>query len=342
MRLRATRIAIIGAGAIGSALGALLSRAGHDVTLIGRAAQVDAIRRDGLRVDGALGSFTLPIAAAPALEFRPELAFLTVKTQDALAAVQANAGLLEGVTLVTFQNGVRSDALLATAVPPQQLISAVVNIHANFLAPGAVTLIYPGPLLIGRPFAPNDEEVANLAALLRDAVPTKVSANIHGAHWLKLIVNLNNAFPALSDTTFHQIYADPVLRRLAVKTMLEGLRVAQRAGIRLQSLPDTPAALIHLVAWLPLRLAAAVAAAKARRMEARWPLLGSTLQSLKRKRPTEIDYLNGEVVRLGRELGVATPLNAALVEMVHQLEQSGRFRTLQSMGSALSAAGSGG
>jgi 2-dehydropantoate 2-reductase len=330
-----TRIAIIGAGAIGSALGALLVRAGRKLTLVGRAAHVDAIRRNGLRVEGALGSFTVPIAASEALDFRPDLAFLTVKTQDALAAVQANAALLAGIPVVTFQNGVRSDALVATVLPPRQIISAVVNIHANYLTPGAVTLIYPGPLLIGRPFGPNDAEVVTVAALLRDAVPTKVSSNIHGAHWLKLIVNLNNAFPALTNTTFHSIFSDRALRQFAV--MLEGLHVAQRAGIRLESLPDTPAALIRLIDALPLRLAAWIAAAKARRMETRWPLLGSTLQSLQRKRPTEIDYLNGEVVRLGHELGVATPLNAALVEMVHQVEQTGRFRTMTEMAAALGA-----
>jgi 2-dehydropantoate 2-reductase len=335
-----TRIAIIGAGAIGSALGALLSRAGRNVTLIGRSAHVGAIRRDGLRVDGALGSFTVPMAASEALDFRPDLAFLTVKTQDALAALQANWAFLAGVPVVTFQNGVRGDALVATIVAPQQLISAVVNIHANFLTPGAVTLIYPGPLLIGRPFGPNDAEVVALAAILRDAVPTKVSANIHGAHWLKLIVNLNNAFPAVTNATFHRIFADPGLRQLAVRVMLEGLRVAKRAGIRLESLPDTPAALIQLIEWLPLRLAAIVLAAKARRMETRWPLLGSTLQSLQRKRPTEIDYLNGEVVRLGRELEVATPLNAILVEMVHQVEQTGQFWTVATIGSAIGAAAS--
>jgi 2-dehydropantoate 2-reductase len=333
-----TRIAIIGAGAIGSALGALLSRAGRNVTLIGRSAHVGAIRRDGLRVDGALGSFTVPMAAAEALDFRPDFAFLTVKTQDALAAVQANLDFLAGVPVVTFQNGVRSDALVATVVPKQQLISAVVNIHANFLTPGTVTVLYPGPLLIGRPFGPNDAEVEALAAILRDAVPTKVSPNILGAHWLKLIVNLNNAFPALTNATFHQILTDPALRELAVKVMLEGLRVAKRAGIRLESLPDTPAMLIGLIDWLPLPLAARVVAAKARRMETRWPLLGSTLQSLRRKRPTEIDYLNGEVVRLGLELGVATPLNAAMVEMVHQVEQTGRFWTLEAIATAISTA----
>jgi 2-dehydropantoate 2-reductase len=332
-----TRIAIIGAGAIGSALGALLYRAGQNVTLIGRSAQVDAIRRDGLRVDGALGAFTVPIAAADALDFRPELAFLTVKTQDVLTAVQANQVLLTGVPLVTFQNGVHSDALVATVLPPHGLVSAVVNIHANYLTPGTVTVLYPGPLVIGRPFGPNDAGVEAIAAILRQAVPTTLSHNIRGVHWLKLIVNLNNAFPALANATFHQIYADPDLRLLAVNVMLEGLRVARRAGIRLESLPDTPAALIQLIEWLPLRLAAMVLAAKARRMETEWPLIGSTLQSLHRHRPTEIDYLNGEVVRLGLELGMATPLNAIMVEMVHEVERSERFWALDAVRAAIGA-----
>ena len=332
-----TGIAIIGAGAIGSALGALLYRAGRKVTLIGRPAQVDAIRRKGLHVDGALGAFTVPIAAAEALEFRPELALLTVKTQDVLGAVQANLAFLADVPLVTFQNGIRSDSLVAGVLPPQQLVSAVVNIHANYLTPGTVTVLYPGPLVIGRPFGMNDAEVEAIAAILRVAVPTTLSHNIRGAHWLKLIVNLNNAFPALSNVTFQQIYAYPDLRRIAVRVMLEGLRIAKRAGIRLESLPDTPAALIQSMQWLPLWLAAAVAAAKARRIETQWPLLGSTLQSLQRGRPTEIDYLNGEVVRMGRELGVATPLNAMLVEMMHQVERSGQFWALEALRDAVGA-----
>lgn len=331
-------IAIIGAGAIGSTLGALLSRAGQNVTLIGSAAQVGAIRRNGLQVDGALGAFTVRIAAAQALDFRPELAFLTVKTQDVLSAVQANQAFLGDAQLVTFQNGVRSDALVASVLPPQQLVSAVVNIHANYLTPGKVTLLYPGPLVIGRPFGPNDAAVEGIAAILRHAVPTALSDNIRGVHWLKLIVNLNNAFPALTNRTFHAVYAHPGLRQFAVRVMLEGVRVAKRAGIRLESLPDTSAVLIRLIDWLPLRLAALVAAAKARRMESRWPLIGSTLQSLQRKRPTEIDYLNGEVVRLGGKLGVATPLNAALVGMVHQVERSGEFWEPEALCAAMGAA----
>lgn len=332
-----TRIAIIGAGAIGSALGALLSRAGQDVRLIGSAAQVEAIRREGLHVDGALGAFNVRIDAAETLDFRPELAFLTVKTQDVVAAVRANLAFLGDAPLVTFQNGVQSDALVASVLPSPNIVSAVVNIHANYLTPGSVTVLYPGPLVIGRPFAPNDAGVAVIASILRTAVPTRLSDNIRGVHWLKLIVNLNNAFPALTNRSFRDIYDDPELRQLAVRVMREGVQVARRAGIRLESLPDTPAALIRLIGWLPLRLAASVAAAKARRMESRWPLLGSTLQSLRRKRPTEIDYLNGEIVRLGRELGVATPLNATLVGMVHQVERGQPFLALDALRAAMGA-----
>ena len=228
-----TGIAIIGAGAIGSTLGAFLSRAGHEVTLIGRSAHIGAIRRDGLRVDGALGTFSVPIAVAEALAFRPELACLTVKTQDVSDAVRANRAFLDGVPLVTFQNGLRSDALVAEVLPPQQIVSAVVNIHANYLTPGTVTVLYPGPLVIERPFGPNDAAVQSIAAVLRGAVPTRVSGNILGVHWLKLIVNLNNAFPALINATFQQVYANPRLRQVALQVMLEGLHVAGRAGIRL-------------------------------------------------------------------------------------------------------------
>ena len=161
--------------------------------------------------------------------------------------------------------------------------------------------------------------------LLGQATPTRISDNIRGAHWLKLITNLNNALPALIDGTFHQVYADPFLASLAIRIMREGLNASKKAGIRLESLPDVSVGLTRLVNFLPVKLAARVAAARVDRMKTPWPLLGSTLQSLRRNRPTEIDYLNGEVVELGKKTGVPTPLNAKIVELVHQVEQTGTF-----------------
>ena len=122
-----------------------------------------------------------------------------------------------------------------------------------------------------------------------------------------------------------QIYEDLYLGRLGVRLMREGMRVAARSGIRLESLPDLTVGLARLSTLLPVGLSARVAAAKVRRVEREGPILVSTLQSLRRGGATEIDYLNGEVVRQAERVGVPVPLNAAAVELVHQVERTGRF-----------------
>lgn len=319
------KIAIIGAGAVGCGLGFLLSRAGREVTLIGRADQVRAIQTDGLKVEGYAGEQTIKISAAEKLDFKPDLVLLAVKTQDVAGALRENLPWLADVPVVTLQNGVRSDDLAAELLPQDRIISAVVLLHANYLAPGSVTLMYEGGLIMGRPFGPRDFLLEQVVEILNQATPTRISDNIRGAHWLKLITNLNNALPALIDGTFHQVYADPFLASLAIRIMREGLNASKKAGIRLESLPDVSVGLTRLVNFLPVKLAARVAAARVDRMKTPWPLLGSTLQSLRRSRSTEIDYLNGEVVELGKKTGVPTPLNAKIVELVHQVEQTGTF-----------------
>ncbi len=319
------KIAVIGSGAIGSTLGALLARSGEGVSLIGRPAHVAAIRHDGLHVDGCLGEFTIQVEAAETLDFRPDLVLLTVKTQDVIAAVQDNLPYLTDVPLVTLQNGVRSDELVASLLPRDQLLSAVVRVTATYLTPGTVTILEQGMLVVGRPVGPRDTRVNEVGRALNRAIPTHVSDNIQGAHWLKLMVNLNNALPALTNRSVRQVSADPYLSRLGVGLIREGLRVTDRAGIRLESLPQMPVGLIRLVGRLPIGLAAGMFAAMARRAEANGPLLGSTLQSIRRGRPTEIDYLNGEVVQLGKQVGVPTPLNAKIVGLVHHVEETGQF-----------------
>lgn len=319
------RIAVIGAGAIGSALGALLYRAGHDIVLIARPAHVAAIRQNGLRVDGEMGDFTAPVEATESLNFRPDLALLTVKTHDVVAAVKANLAFLSDVPVVTFQNGVRGDELAAGLLSRGQILSAVVLMHVTYLTPGKVTAVYLGKLMLGRPFGPRDRQLEGVAQILNQAVPTRVTGNIQGAHWLKLIVNLNNALPAITNYTMSQVYEDECLRDLAVGLMREGLRVINRSNIRLESLPGFPVWLTKVMSWMPPGIAGRVAAMKVRRLTTQWPLLGSTLQSIQRGRPTEIDYLNGEIVELGKTYGEATPLNTKMVVLVRQVERTGQF-----------------
>jgi 2-dehydropantoate 2-reductase len=172
------RIAIIGAGAVGSALGALLHRAGQNVILIARPAHTAAIREHGLRVDGDMGDFVAPVEAAETLNFRPDLALLTVKTQDAVAAVKANQTFLNDVPVVTLQNGIRSDELVASILRREQILSAVVLMHVTYLLPGKVTMVYRGKLIFGRPFGPRDSRLEDVAHILNQAVPTHVTDNI--------------------------------------------------------------------------------------------------------------------------------------------------------------------
>jgi 2-dehydropantoate 2-reductase len=332
-----TRIAILGAGAIGSVLGACLSQSGEDVTLVGRSEHIHAIEQNGLQIDGVSGSFVARVATAEKLYFRPDFAFLTVKTQDVLPALQANQEFLGDTPLVTFQNGVRSDEMAASLFPPEQIISAVVNISASYLTPGTVTVVYPGSLVIGRPTGQLDPQLDELAALLEHVTSTRISKNIQGVHWLKLIFNLNNAFPALLDLPLHEVYADVYLRELAARVMQEGLRVVKQAGIRLESLPEASVTLFKVLGMLPPRSAGWLLASSARRIESEWSLLGSTLQSLRRGKSTEIDYLNGEIVRLGERLDRPTPFNTAIVEMVHRVEQTGKFWTVDELRAELDA-----
>lgn len=329
------RIGVIGAGAVGSVLGSLLWRAGEDVVLVGRAAHVAAIRAAGLSVEGVAGGFNATPHAEERLSSRPELALLAVKMQDVVTALRENAALLEDVPIVVLQNGLRGEEQAATVVPAKQLVSGVVALHAQYLVPGHVVLMQSEGLLIGRPDGRNDEVVERVRAVLDKAVPTSVTTNIRGARWTKLIVNLNNVLPALCDASFRQVYKDPFLRGLAVGLMREGIAVAERAGIRLEPIPGTSLPLVRLVAYLPAVLAGAVAARKAARLETRWPLKGSTWQSVARGQPTEIDYLNGEVVRLGRELSVPTPLNALVVALMQRVTAARRHLAVHDIEHAL-------
>ena len=233
-----------------------------------------------------------------------------VQSQDVQATVERNQALLRNVPVVTFQNGVRSDEIVARFLPKERIASVVVNFHASFLTPGRVTIMYAGPLMIGRPFTSIDGEVHAIAKILDDAFPTRVT----------------------------KVYHDTFLCNLAVRAMREGLKVVVRAGIKIESLPDTPVLLAHGMRLLPLQIAGRLAAAKIRRMEAQWPLIGSTLQSVLRKEPTEIDYLNGEVVRLGQQVGIATPINTTIVELVHQVEKTGKFYSPEAIREAVEAA----
>ncbi len=318
------KIAVAGAGAVGSLIGGLLSEAGEDVTLIARPDHVRAIQKKGLHIGGIPGNSVIRVSAAESLTFRPDVLLLAMKTQDLESACRQVRDLAQSSTIVTLQNGTRGDSIAAAFFPRENIISGVVMMNAQYLEPGKVTLAHAGELVIGSAFGRNNEKVREIKVLLDQAMKTEISENISGVRWSKLLLNnLGNGLEAMTGRSIRSCMHDAVIRRIGIYTLREGYHVIRQSGYRLGSLPGVPATLLKIIASAP----DFVAGFFLKRSMGHLKTLSSTLQSLKRGRPTEIDYLNGEIVRLGRQTGIPTPLNSAVTDIVKDIEKTGRFYT---------------
>jgi 2-dehydropantoate 2-reductase len=325
------KIAVIGAGAVGSVIGGLLSKDGEDVTLIGRKPHVDAINQNGLILEEASGESIIRVKAAENLDFKPDLALLTVKTQDVESSVKKAQSYLSGVPVVTVQNGVQSDDLVAGVLGRENVISGVIASNNEFLEPGKVW--YSNPfgkisMLIGEPFGTKGNRLQNLSTLLNKAVPTGITENIRGAHWTKLMWNLQTAIPAITGLSYQGSWQYPQVRELSVKLVKEGLKVIKKAGIKTEDVPGFPLKPLETISSLLLK--------RMSKSLGKVPVLGSTLQSIRRGSTTEVDYLNGEIVNLGKKMGIPTPANSLMVELVHQIETTKKFMTVDEFTKKLS------
>jgi 2-dehydropantoate 2-reductase len=327
------KIAVIGAGAIGSVVGGLLSKAGEDVTLIGRKPHVDAINQNGLVLDGPSGKMVIRIKAAENLDFKPDLALLTVKSQGVESSVKKVQPFLSGTLVVTMQNGVQSDDLVAGVLGKENIISSVVTFNGEFLEPGKAlysSLFSKTVLLIGEPFGAKGNRLQSLSALFNKALPTDISEDIRGAHWTKLLWNLITAVPAVTGLSYQECNHYPQIRELNINLMKEGLKVTKIAGIKTSPVPGFPLSLLETMAKMPLPESSSIMK-NIIESGGELPVLGSTLQSIKRGKSTEVDYLNGEIVNLGKKKGIPTPVNSLIVGLVHQVETIGKFLTVDEL-----------
>lgn len=295
------KVAVMGAGAVGCYYGGMLARAGHEVVLIGRPAHVEAIRRDGLRLETRsfdeqlrqVQASTEPAAAAGA-----ELLLFCVKSTDTeAAAAQLRPFLAPGGLLLSLQNGVDNAERLRAALPGQPVSAAVVYVATEMAGPGHLKHHGRGELVV-EPLA------AGVAPLLAAAgVPTEVSPNVRGALWAKLILNCAyNALSALARLPYGELVQRAGVDEVMQDLVAECLAVARAEGVEV---PGEPLAAVRGLA---------------RTMPGQY---SSTAQDLMRGKPSEIDHLNGLVVRRGAVLGVPTPANRALHTLVKLVEAGG-------------------
>lgn len=321
------RIGVVGAGAVGGAVAALLARAGHEVEVTARGEHLAALQAGGLVLRGGWGDFTAEVTASDLLTRGPELAIVATKAQDAVAAIRENIAMLRGVPVVLIQNGLDGLEAARAAAPRSDFIGGLAMFASSYLSPGVITITTTGPIYLGGDAEEGDVPARYAETVLSPAIDVRVVPNFRGAQWTKLVVNMVNALPAITGLSAQDVIGDRRLRRIFTASLRETVRIGLASGVRFESLQGLSHGRLRLVARMPLWIGQVVPLLMRIRL-GKVPNPGSTLQSIRRGQPTEIDHLNGAVVRAGAAIGREAPVNAMLVAMVHEVEQSGQHLTV--------------
>ncbi|MCU1571380.1 MAG: 2-dehydropantoate 2-reductase [Naasia sp.] len=313
------RVGVLGAGAVGGTLAALLAAQGNDVTVTLRGDAAETVREHGIRVSGAFGELSASVRVADRLTEPQDLVLVTTKAMDAVAAISGSAGAAGSGTLIVVQNGLEAIPSALAVLPDARILGGLALFAASLLSPGEVRVTASGALYVG-PADAADPAVAVLAA----ALPTTAVRDFRGLQWTKLVVNQVNALPAITGLSVQEVVADRGLRRLLTRSIQETVRTGRASGVRFGTMSGLSDPLLRLVGAAPPLLAEALPRLMARRMGS-VPNPGSTLQSIRRGRLTEVDYLNGAVLAAAQAAGRTAPVNEALTGLVHEVERTGQF-----------------
>jgi 2-dehydropantoate 2-reductase len=300
------RIAIVGAGAVGSYFGGTLARAGAPIVFIGRKHFVDAVNAKGLVLDKSAGEQRIAGTATTdmsAIRDCSLILFCVKANATATAAAQMAPFVRPDATVVCLQNGV-DNAQRVRAATNVLSLPAVVYVAVSAPEPGRVKHLARGDLIIG-PSSERTVEVANVFD--RAGISCRISENIEGELWVKLLCNCAlNAISALGRVSYGDIMQDDNAKKLMATVVDEVLAVARAADVILPGVPNRESGIAAAI-----EIATQMADA-----------FSSTAQDLNRGRSTEIDALNGYIVRRGSELGVPVPANHALFTLVKLAERS--------------------
>jgi 2-dehydropantoate 2-reductase len=302
------RVCVVGCGAVGSLFAANLAQLDDVEVWAYDLAQdhVDAINRDGLRLSGAGELVGRPRATYDAGELPScDFGIVATKAMHTAAAIEATAGVFAEGCVATVQNGLGNEEAIAGHV--ERVIRGTTFPAGKLLEPGHVQWDVKGDTTFG-PFEPSPAPMSQIERLAdactRAGMPAQAVPDARGPQWRKVIFNAaTNPVGALTGLTHGRVCDDPELRRLVSALVDEGKAVAAAQGIELDADPEE---LIDHAA----------------KPEVAYDHKASMLQDVEARRPTEIDHLNGGIVRFGEEHGVPTPLNRAIWALVKAVERS--------------------
>lgn len=320
------RMGVFGSGSIGMYLGGCLQAAGASVVYIGRPTMAQMLQANGLRLTDYLGrdqylnADTLNFSSTVTALADCDVVLVTVKSAaTAEAAVELAAHLRPGTLVISFQNGVRNADVLQAAMPAQKVLAGMVPFNVLNCGNGRFHQGSAGALDVAADAALK----GCLDAFERAGLPLSVQADMRAVLWGKLLLNLNNAINALSNIPLKTELSQRAYRRCLSLAQREALGLYAQAGIKPMQLTALPprwlARLLLVPDWLFQRLA--------QRMLAMDPMARSSMwEDLEAGRRTEVDWIQGEVVKLASELGSTAPVNACLVALIREAEQAGAGR----------------
>ena len=322
------RIAIYGAGSLGTVLGAYLTKNGLPVDLVNHnRAHVEALRKSGAHITGTV-DFTVPVSALLPEEMngKYDIIFLMTKQLNNREVVASLKDFLAADGLIaTLQNGIPEPAI-AEIVGPNRTVGVVVEWGATLSAPGESTLTSsPDSLSFHMGGMPGirEEQLKKVKDVLEKMCPVEIETNLPGARWSKLLINATfSGLGTVIGGTFGDVTADPQAREIAVRCMKEVIDVGHAAGTEFA--PVQGKNITALFYWKnPVKKTVAklilpVAMKKHAAIEP------SMLQDLKKNKPCEVDAINGVVCEWGKKTGVPTPVNDKIVGIIREIQDGQR------------------
>jgi 2-dehydropantoate 2-reductase len=292
------KVAVMGAGAVGCYYGAMLARAGHPVTIIGRPQHVAAVQAGGLILETVRGTEAIRLDATTDSSGvgDADIVLFCVKSDDTVVAGRDMSPYLKrDASVLSLQNGVDNSERLQ-AILGQPVVPTAVYVAVEMPAPGHVRHHGRGELVIGP--SPSSAKIAD--RFRHAGIPTDVSDNVIGVLWAKLIVNCAyNALSAIPQLPYGRLMDVDGVRDVMRDIVAECLAVAERSNVKVPG--DVLSAVLGLASSMPCQFS-------------------STAQDLARGKRSEIDHLNGYVVRTAAKLGIATPANRLLAVTVKLME----------------------
>ncbi len=325
------KIAIIGAGTIGSVFAASLQRFGDEVTIIARPDTVPeggSIRCTVEYKEKWPQWAIVPVVSEPKEEY--DAAVLAVKTNDIEDFFESAQGKIRAKYFITTQAGPRGDILVSKYIDSQQIISCVPWFNAIPVEIGHVRINGEAKLYFGQ----KETSQFNLNEFTKhigQSVPAEISPNINNLRWTRLLLTVPYALTAITNEPLPKLAQDNRIFHLLLAMMREAAKTLISANISLVSVADPDLRLLQKLHTLPGIFAGRTLRRVSFLQSASLPYQPTTLQSIMRGRRSEIDYLNGEIVRLGAEHGIKTPANELIVHLIHSIEETGSFISIEKL-----------